>query len=391
MLVIAFFAQNLVPGMVFGSFGALILASEDHLHTTRAIASLGLGMVLLTTSLFAPVASWLIGRTSIRFTMLLGATASGLGYLALAFADSAVLMLAANALLIGPGLSLCGVMPSNALVCNWFIKGQGRALGIVNMPLAVMIVPLVCVALLQSIGLRWTYICLALAYLPLLAMIFFVVDTPSGDEEVAYNPLARTSPAQLITNPAFWLLVVASSLIVAGAITKAAHLAPLMVERGFPIERAAIILSIAGGMGVLGSPTFGWIAEKWGGGVALAISALLQGAAWVLLLVANSFTLLVVVAAIVGACAGGYMVSTAVVIASLYGPRQFPKVYAMLSPLTLPILFGAAPFAGYLRDLTGSYTIAFVVHIIGFAFAGVMAVLLIRRERGARPALLAAA
>lgn len=391
MLAVAFLAQNLVPGMVFGSFGALLLASEAHLGTSRGTASLGLGVVLLAGALTGLAVASLIARLTLRITMLVGAVLSAFGYMALAFANSAGTMLAANALLVGPGIALCGIIPSNTLVCNWFRRGQGRMLGIVNMPVAVMIVPIMCVELLQSVGLSLTYLCLAAAFIPLIAAIFFISDAPPGADRAAAVDHNGSSARVLLRKPLFWLLVTASGLIVAGAITKSAHLSPLMIERGMGAERAALLLSIAGGTGVIGSPFFGWLAERLGGGFSLAVSAFVQGAAWFILVSAQAYELLVLDAVIVGACAGGYVVSTTVLIASLFGPGRFAQVYGLLSPLTLPFVFGAASAAGYLRDLTGSYTIPFLAHIAGFVAAGMLGLVLARSERAQRARVLAVA
>jgi len=382
MLVIAFLAQNLGPGILFGSFGALILASEAHLGTSRAVASLGIGLALLANGLVSPVVAPLIARTSLRTTMLIGAGVSAAGYLVLAVTDTPAAMLAANLLLIGPGIALCGVMPSNALASNWFEEGRGRALGIVNMPVAVMIVPLACVALLATFGLRTTYLCLAAVYLPLMAALCLTVDAPERKTDAPGTTADRTlATSTLLVDPAFWLITLTSALIVGGAISKSAHLAPLMIERGMTVDRAALLLSISGGTGIIGSPLLGWLAEKVGGSVALAVSAFAQGAAWLILLYAQGMGLLIVDAVVVGACAGGYMVSTAVLIGAIYGRENFARVYGVLTVLTLPFVFGAAPLAGYLRDLTGSYAAPFLMHAAAFAMAGFAALVIARRER----------
>lgn len=389
MLTIAFLAQNLVPGLVFGSFGALILASQSHLGTSRGAASLGLGLVLLANGLCSPTVAWLVARTSLRSTMIAGAMLSGLGYVALGFANNVSAVLAASLLLLGPGVAYCGVLTANALVCNWFTQGQGRALGVCNMPLAVMLIPPACVALLESLGLRGVYLCLAALHVPLIGALLFVADRPDRAEDAPAPPrdAAIVEPARLLASKTFWLLAIVSSLVVAGAISKSAHLAPLMVERGMNLKRAAVLLSIAGGTGILGSPLFGWLAERRGGGVALATSAFVQGSAWFLLLTANSFAILVVDAAIVGACAGGYVVSMAVLISALYGPSRFAAIFGMVSPFTLPVVFLAAPMVGYLHDLTGSYTVPFVIHIAAFGMAGMASLALVGAERQHRTSL----
>lgn len=381
MLTIAFFVQNMVPGILFGSFGALILASKAHLATSLSIASLGMGLALLANGCIAPFFARLSARTSLKAVMLAGAGLSMAGYVTLAFADTPIAMLGVYFFLIGPGVALCGIIPSNALVYNWYVEGRGRALGIVNMPLGVMLVPVLSMGLLGSIGLRETYLCFAALHIPLIVMLMSVIEFPPRRARSADPGQTRIALAALIRRSDFWLIILSSGLIAGRAIAKSAHLAPLMIERGLDAQRAAVLLSIAGGTGIVGSPLFGVIAERLGGGLALAISAFAQAIAWIVLLNTQSFGFLVCDAIVVGACAGGYVVSTAVLIGDLYGSAKFAAVYGFVGVFTLPFLFGAAPAIAILHDAAGSYTEPFVLLAVGLGCAGIAGLILHRQAR----------
>jgi MFS family permease len=108
MLVRSFFAQNIAVGCSFGGFAVSVLAVEERYQASRAMAEMILALTLLSMSLLAPLAGGMIVRIGIRMTMIIGVLLSAAGYLTLAFAPTMAIVLAASALLIGPGAALFG-------------------------------------------------------------------------------------------------------------------------------------------------------------------------------------------------------------------------------------------------------------------------------------------
>ena len=378
MVAIAAVTQNVAVGLTFGSFGTLVLTIEERFATTRTLSALGISLVILIYSLSAPVISPLIARTSIRRVLTVGALLGASGYCLLPFAGSIGQFLGIFALLISPAFLLLGVLPSNILASNWFVRHQGRALGFVTMPVFVMLVPMVSAWGLHHYGLSAVLVGVGLAHLLVLPLMPFVIDRP---EQIGQQPLghedviARAEAPQmlpwrtLLARPALWLVTVAVGIVVGGGVLKAAHMVPLVMGQGWSLEEASFLFAVSGGTGVLGAMAFGWLADRFGPGHALAANSIVQGMVWFIFLQPAPYWLLVVDAVVVGACGGGIAAAQGVLLTRLFGPRNFPQVMGLVTMFTVPFTFGAAPLASALFDATHSYWTPIALQIAGFALA----------------------
>lgn len=388
MVAIAAVTQNVAVGLTFGSFGTLVLAIEQRFATTRTLSALGISLVILIYSLSAPLISPLIARTSIRRVLTTGSLLGAAGYCLLPLASNIGQFLAIFALLISPGFLLLGVLPSNILASNWFIRHQGRALGFVTMPVFVMLVPMVSAWGLHHYGLSAVLVGVGVAHLLVLPLMPFVIDRPEqiGQRPLGYeDAVARSEPEvaqpwrSLLARPALWFVTLAVGIAVGGGVLKAAHMVPLIMGQGWSLEEASFLFAVSGGTGVLGAMAFGWLADRFGPGHALAANSIVQGLVWFIFLQPAPYWLLVVDAVIVGACGGGIAAAQGVLLTRLFGPRNFPQVMGLVTMFTVPFTFGAAPLASALFDATGSYWTPIALQIGGFALAAAVFLLMERR------------
>jgi MFS family permease len=378
MVFIATCTQNAAVGLTFGSFGALVLAIEQRFATTRTLSALGVSLTILVLSLGAPAINMMLRRITIRRMMTIGALLAAAGYALLPLAQNIEQFLLVFGLLISPGMLFLGVLPSNILAANWFVKEQGRALGLVTMPVLVMLVPMASSWTLEHYGLNTVFLALAVAHLLVLPLMPFVIDRP---EQVGQRPLGQEAVTTgvselppidlrtLLRLPVLWLATIAIGIAVGGGILKAAHLIALVTDRGWSLERAAFLFSLSGGTGILGAVAFGWLADKVGAGYSLVINCLVQAGVWFIFLYPVGYGLLVVDAVLVGACGGGLAAAQGVLLNRLFGIRNYARVMGIVTFLTLPFTFGAAPFASALYDATGSYTVPVALQIGAFFVA----------------------
>ncbi|WP_070934397.1 MFS transporter [Edaphosphingomonas haloaromaticamans] len=395
MVAIAFIAQNLAVGPTYGAFGPLLHEFERTYGMSRAMVSLPLSLVVLAGGLMAPIIGALIGRLTIRYTLMLGAVLLAAGYVALALAPSGIAVLAIYGLMIGPGIAMMGMLPNATLVTNWYAERQGVMLGIVNMPLMVMAVPLATAWALPYLGLKGVLIALAALHAAILPLLWLVIDRPEAIGERPYGadgPIAAAQAAaarpvpmlSLLAMPVFLLTVVGSGLAVGAGVTKMVHLVPLVTERGWTLEQAALLSAISGGTGIAGSLLFGWLADRFGGGAALILNCVVQAAVWMILILPVGYGVLILDAVVIGMCGGGFITAKSVLVNHLFGRAAFARVMGLSGLLTVPFLFGMAPLAGWLRDVTGNYGLAVGAHMAGFAIAAAcfaLAAFAIGRER----------
>ncbi|WP_336951279.1 MFS transporter [Sphingobium aromaticivastans] len=381
MAALAFLINNVACGVAYGGYGVSVLAIAEKFSISRATAALPMSFIILAVTLLAPFFGAIFRRVSIRRTIVAGLMLSILGNLILSVTTDWRLMLATYLFVVGPGVAASGFMPANVLVSNWFVHSQGKALGLTNMTLFIMLVPMAAVAILQSYGLSAVYLFQALMNALAIPLAFLLVDRPADigqkalgedlaeDRELVTAP--SLAPRGILMMAAFWLLVIGIGILMGSGTTKLAHMVPLLTEQGRPVSQASFLLAISGGAGMIGSLLFGFLADRVGGAWALVLNGILQASMWSLLLLPLSLPILMVDAIVMGICGAGMVAAQGVLFTHIFGLRNFGMLMGMMSVATLPFLVGMAPFVGYLRDIGGSYHLPVAV-LVALSSAAVL-------------------
>lgn len=371
--------QNLATGLTFGSFGTMVLAVEHAYGASRAQSSLALSLAVVSLSLFGMAAGRVINRLDLRRLMLAGAALLAAGFAAAALAQGPFGLLAAYALLIGPGTALLGVLPTMTLATR-HVPGslRGRALGVVNLPVLVMLVPLLIGPWLPELGPRRVYAGLSAGLVllaPLLLLVRSGVDPAADDRAVA-----GTAP-RILGSGRFWVLAMAVGLLTGAGTMKLAHFVPLLIGQGRSFAEANMLLALSGGTGILGSLLFGALTDRLGPLVTLALNAAIQALVWAVFLAPVSLPVLVFDAVVVGAAGGGVQAAFGAAVVAMFGARAFGRAYGLFQFATLPFLFGMTPVASLLYQRSGTYTLPMAVTIACLALAALLFAMLAGSKR----------
>jgi predicted MFS family arabinose efflux permease len=365
MVARGFLAQNFADSLAFGSFGISVLAVEAHYSTSRAVASLGISFVLVAMGLLAPFLAAIIDRLTIRRTMYLGLSIAAVGYLTLAFAPNIQVYLAAYLFLVGPGAVLMGAFPSSILVANWFAASGkvGQVVGIVNMPLFMMLIPVLCIGLLQHYELRGLFLAVAAAHVVMLPVIKGVIDRPPAahDRPASAAPLpVPLSRRQILRRPAFWILAIGCGLPNATGPAALAHIMAIAVERGHPIAEASLLPMVMGIAGIFGAVSIGTLCDKIGAARTLSLMGVCMALGWTALLFVTSIPGMASAWFVIGSCTGGAFSAQSALGRQLFGIDNLPRLLGLTGLFGLPLLFALPPLCGYIRDLSGTYDLTII-------------------------------
>ena len=385
MIVVATMAQNVATGVLFGSFGTMLFALEHRFGADRGESSLTLSLAVVSLSLTAFWMGSRLGRLSLRPLMMAGSVISAAGFALLSVATEKWQLWAIYLLLLGPGAGLCGVLASNTLATQWSSDARrGMALGWVNAPLMVTIMPLAAAAIMKSFGMHALFLTMAAIHLAMLPVLSTIRENRTGAPTPAKASLNRAAIASI---PLLVLLILVEGIVTGGGLMKQSHLIPLVTAQGYNFDQANLLLAITGATGVVGSLVLGWLVDRIGAANALALNALVQALVWTILLIPVPYGLLVVDAVIVGMCGGGLQTIKSTLVGLLFGRENFARVFGLLSLFTLPFLFGVPWLAGVLYVHSGSYWLPVLLQVGGFLLATVGALALARREKQARAAI----
>lgn len=366
MLLRAMLAQNVGTGCAFGGLGVSVLALQDRYSASLGTATMALSLTVLTMTALGPLIAGFIARWGIRAVMSVGVATSMVGYLALAYAPSMPLALAACGILIGPGAALFAALPPAVVASSWYPHARGKVMGIAYLPLFVTFLPLIAVSIIQKHGLTNFFLFLAGLHLLLLPLVLSVKQPPAEllaeqDEPVEQDIAGSTR--SIILSGIFLLTVLGDGILNGTAIAGSAHMLPIVEEYRVSIETGAVLLAISGGASIVGSLIAGVACDRVGSANTLGLAGLGFAIAWALIAATGWVPALTVASFLIGFCGASVFPPLSALVVEVFGLEALPRVLGLLGISTLPFTFTMSPAAGWLRDISGNYGSAFVMLI----------------------------
>jgi cyanate permease len=360
MAIRAFFCQNVASGCAFGGFGVTVIPLQEQFGVSRGMATLGLALSVLVIGLTSPFIATLFGRFGLRRTMSAGVLLSGLGYALLSVAPSMEAVLLIYALPIGIGFTMFGPLAASVLTGNWFQKNAGMALGFVNMPLFLALLPIIGQIVIRDHGLAPFYLIMAALHLFLLLLTLSIVDAPIDVAEEEQGPQSTPSQAAwtmaaVMRQPIFWASVVGGGLLSAAGIIGVTHLFALGLEQGVPPEQAAMLASLLGAASVIGSLLVGFLCGRIGPSQTLTLIGAGFALSWLVLMITPDIRYMAAAAIVMGTCTAGIFPAVTMVSARAFGQASVARVVGVYSLLATPPSFLLPPLAGVLHDAAGGY------------------------------------
>ena len=322
--------------------------------------------------LFSPLAGRAMDRLSIRGLIIAGALCLALG---LALAGRAAALWHLNLIygtLVVAGLVLAGPLAGQTLAARWFSRRRGVALGVVTIGTSIggFTVPLLVTALHAELGWRPTNDLLALlVVVAIVPLTWWLVDSDQGrGEKVGQEAqgVSVTEPSasglttrDVLRQRVFWLTVLFVTPMAAAFGGAQQNLAPYAADLGFDAEAAGYLVSVMALVMIGAKVFFGALADRCDLRILLGLTLGGLAVAFGAMLTELSYPMLVLVCALLGFVAGGFLPLLGAIVSQNFDIRTFGQVMGMLGPFTT--LAASGPWlAGYLRDTGGSYDLAWI-------------------------------
>lgn len=359
----AFIAGFVVFGVMY-SFGVFFTPMEAEFHASRTGTSVFFAITGMLFYFFGSIT----GRLSDRFgpprIIAAGAVIMGAGLALTAAAPRMWIGYLAYGAGAGIGAS-CAYVPTLALVGGWFTRHRTTALGLAaaGTGCGTLLMPPVAALLIEAHGWRTTYALFGAGSFVLLLLCARFARPP---------PLAQagetTNLQCAVWSRPFVLLYASWVLATTGLVMSMVFLSPFALANGASPVAASALISVIGGMSVLGRGGIGFISKKVGSVRLYQLSVLVMAASYLLWLPFAGYGWLVAFAATLGFGYGVRIALTPVVLIEFFGIRNFGAVLgAFFTASSISAVCGPL-VAGLIIDQTGSYK-------LGVAFALVMGVL----------------
>jgi sugar phosphate permease len=307
-------------------------------------------------------------------------------------------------ILMAMGQGLGSWIPLMTMLNRWFNRRRAMALGWSNMGSrlgALILVPVIAWSIdpdFDRLGWRTTATILGVFMMVAAGPISRLIRNrpqdygllPDGDMPAPVGATTTTGPAassaivadftaaEALRTPAFWLIAFGHGFTSMVILAIMAHLGLLMVDKGYQLQDAAFVVSVytavAMGFQLVGGYMGGRIPIR----LALAFFTSLQAIGVIVLVFADSLPTFYLFAVLFGAGFGGRNPLTVAIRGDYFGSASFGKILGLSTVPMNVLLLIAAPLVGWLRDVQGNYTDAFIIMVIT-NFAGAVCFILAKR------------
>ena len=418
LVAISGFVMVIATVPIFHAMAVWAVALERHFGWTRTELGLALTLTRVEGGIMGPAEGYLADRVGTRRMVLVGLTITGVGFVLFGMTQNLWMFYMAY-LVMSLGQGLGSWMPMMTLLNHWFTRRRAVAVAWSNMGSragALLLVPAIAWAVSPDhdrLGWEMTAMLLGVFTVAVAVPISRLIRNrpqeygllPDGDPPVGAGLVpaqgratTRVAPteradsaevdftaAQALRTASFWLISFGHGFTSMIILAIMSHLGLLMQDKGFSLQTTAWLVAaytgVAMGAQLLGGYTGDLIPKR----IALFIFTSIQATAVVVLTFANSLPSFYLFAVLFGIGFGGRNPLTIAVRGEYFGRASFGKILGISSVPMNILLLMSSPFAGYLRDVQGTYTNAFLI-LAALNYLGGFLFLMARKPQLSRPA-----
>ena len=352
-----------------------MLSLEHEFHWSRETISGAVSVNLLLFGLAGPFLGRLMdlyGTKTITVIMIVLVTLGAGGSI---FMQEPWQLYVFWGVIIGAGSGGTSIVMGSAVVNRWFQQRRGLALGILGAAFSsgqLIFTPLI---MHLNIDTGWRaatlFITVLLGLIVLPLVMIFMADDPvligiqpygASDVVVSKMPPDPKPMRSAMATTQFWLL--AFSFGICGFTTSGllqTHLISHGIEHGFPEMTMGVSLGIMGATDIIGTVLSGWLCDRFGKRWPLAIYYTLRGVSLMLLPYVESTGQLMAFSFVYGLNWLSTVPATSALTADLFGKQNVGVVFGWICFAHQVGAALASYGAGYLHQLAGNYTIAFMI------------------------------
>ncbi|MFI5396950.1 MAG: MFS transporter [Candidatus Binatia bacterium] len=360
---------------------------QEHFGWSRAAIAAGSAIAAVVSGMVSPLVGAWIDKYGSRKVMTFGALVMGSAFLLLSAMTSLWQLYALNGL-AAIGITCCAWIPIQTLIANWFNKKRGLAMGIALTGIGfggLVMAPLTGV-LITRLGWRLAFAGLGALILTIATVVLAIVRSrpadmgllPDGDMAAAPGTHgthdasglgAGIDLGQAVRTGAFWILATAHFLWTFAGLSIVGHMVAHLRDVGFEGSVAAGALGLTVGVSVAGRVVIGYFADSANKATVLSAAFAFSGLSTALLLSIQSPGALPLFVVAYGLGFGGIAVLFPLLVVECFGLLSFGKILGLI--MIAATMGGAAGpvFTGRIYDMTGSYRLAFALHVSVFMAA----------------------
>ena len=388
IVVASMLVYMLIVGSCFSAFGLFVKPVSGEFALSRADMNTALILLNLGMAVMAPLAGRLTDRVPVRAMLIVSALLIGASLAIISFSEILWFSAGVIALPLAVGV-IVGPMSMSLLIARWFVihRGRAMALAVIGNSLAGIVVAPVAGWLIQAEGWRTALLTIAtLVTVLLLAVSLLVRERPGPDDvesgttgparaPTGQSPVQSPKPARTLTllcMPQFWSISISVAIGLAIPQALMITIVPMALEVGLSTIQAASLISVAGLSSIAGKLLLAMVADRVNRIVLLSSLFALGSLTCAMLLVSDSYPLLLCAAVMMGITSGTIPPIYQALVPDRFGLASFGTVRGMIVPITAGIGALGVRFIGEVFDRTGGYHVGFTVFVVADLLAAAL-------------------
>lgn len=309
----------------------------------------------------------------------------GLGFFLTSKAQSMWQLYLFYGVLVGIGFSSIDVIALST-TARWFVKKRGIVTGLVKVGTGAgqLMVPLTASLLITAFGWRISFVVIGLVGMALLILISRLLRR--DPEEMGLGCEENAGPAndakvfkgqdlsfgEALGTHQFWLIFIVNFIVVYCLLIVLVHIVPFTRDLGVSAAKAAGVLSTIGGVSMLGRFATGIFIDRFSSRPCMIFCFVLLISTLLWLQIADELWMIYLFAACYGIAHGGFFTAISPIVAEYFGIGAHGVLFGAI---VFSGCFGGSVgpiLAGYIFDVTGSYSPAFwlstFIAVLGLGF-----------------------
>ena len=371
-------------GILYHSFTVFFLPIQRDLVVSSAAVSLLYGATRLEGGVEGPIVGYLIDRFGPRAVIISGTTMAGVGFILLPLVHSFWAFFLVYVLIISVGFNAGFFHPVSTAVNSWFIRRRGTGFAIISAAGSMGGIVLAPVLSYLILNFGWRTGAVFAGLLILIVAVPAAMPIHRSPEKRGLRPdggpqnenlTEQTSPVtpaaadvdftvrQALRTTNYWLLSLSITLRLLVTVTLTAHLVPILVWKGMNEATAAYSVSLLALSGTIATLAMGWIGDRWNKPLLCTLGILAAPVGMLGLMLSQSTLSLYVFPIGIGITWATAPLNWAL-IGDFFGRRSYATLRGIMGVSYSIATFFAPIYAGWVFDLTGSYTIVLIIFSI---------------------------
>jgi len=390
ILLGTFLLHGMASGIYFYGFSVFYTPIQREFGWSSAVTSGAVSLSRLEGGVEGPVVGYLVDRYGARRLLAIGVVMTGLGFIAMLYVDSVLMLYLVYGGLLSIGYNTGFSHAMTSMITHWFKRRRSRAMGVYAIAAGIggaLIVPMLAKSITVN-GWRMTAIYCGLAFWVVGIPFTFVFRNkpedlgllPDGDtlnpdpaqpEATGHVvPEKTASVKDALKSPIFIKLLLAESFRTFLLGSLVLHQIPHLITIGIPEETAASILGLMILISIPGRIIFGTLGDYFNKRLLLTAIMLIQALGVLIFAYASNIFHVYAFLIIYGLAYGGAIPLLMAFRGELFGRERFATISGAMAPFRMIGNVVGPVFAGYMFDVTGSYRLAFQVFVLLAVLSG---------------------